>query len=765
MLSLRSRIGVRAISALTLSCERPMATRMVQKPSFINAVPPRMMALNNNTAFQSFQQQSLFSSSALALDRDGNWGSRRDDNWAPRRDYGQRFDNDRGGYRSKGGRDQNRDRNRKGKKGGSHGQSDFDAGRNTARNQGPEGNGLMGLENYERVKELDGVSLIQLAQEDAAANAQEGEAEAVKDASKADFSEVKTQLLADHKILSPTLVNSLIHNRKYLSLTQVQSHTMIPILRGDSVVVRAKTGTGKTAAFSVPSIQHVLDALEEGKKAETPEEKEKSQGVKAVIISPTRELAQQIADEISAITSFGNMRQILTVCCVGGVSKYNQIKHAFRGRKPADIIVATPGRLYDLLQEPEVAPFFKNVKIKVLDEADRLLDIGFSVQLEDIDNILNEISSNGNFQTLLFSATIDRRVKDFAKRELGKNGKLIDTVPKDEPEAHTLVDQSALLCESWEHIYPATYVEISNSLREMSEHNKEHTDKMQFKGIIFMPTVPAVDHYAQVLRTAYKLDESLPADAKPKVLTIHGQMTQAARQRAADVFRKGKEPTLLITTDVVARGMDFPGVSHVFQMGTPRDAASYVHRIGRTGRIGHSGKAFLIMTDFEKPYLRELGKKNIKISNIRQFENAEVEDSEEVDNQGVTVKDHVARLTKAVDFLDTTSEELVDIASGIVSSYGYMRKDFGVNGHEFLNANQGFGSKLFKVDSFRWPQRVVTTWGAAGNRRKNFWDSGRGSSNRNTSRFASRGGNSDGYRRDYNNRNSRNGGRRFDDSY
>lgn len=204
---------------------------------------------------------------------------------------------------------------------------------------------------------------------------------------------------------------------------------------------------------------------------------------------------------------------------------------------------------------------------------------------------MNEVSTNGNFQTLLFSATIDRRVKDFAKRELGKHGKLIDTVPKDEPEAHTLVDQSSLICDSWEQIYPATYVEISSSLKQVLEHNKETNEDTMFKGIIFMPTVPSVDHYAQVLRVAYKMDPNLTGEEKPKILTIHGQMTQAARQRAADDFRKRTKPSVLITTDVVARGMDFPGVSHVFQMGTPRDAASYVHRIGRTGRIGHSGKA------------------------------------------------------------------------------------------------------------------------------------------------------------------------------
>lgn len=162
-------------------------------------------------------------------------------------------------------------------------------------------------------------------------------------------------------------------------------------------------------------------------------------------------------------------------------------------------------------------------------------------------------------------------MRDFARMELGRNAKVVDTVSADEPEAHTLVEQKAIICDSWNEVYPATYLEVSDALKGViAENSEKHEgddmkDDKIFKSIIFMPTVPSVDHFAQVLRAAFKLDEDLAKELKPRVYTLHGQMTQAARQRAADEFRRLKTPTILITTDVVARGMDFPSVSHVFK--------------------------------------------------------------------------------------------------------------------------------------------------------------------------------------------------------
>ncbi|KAF5094658.1 hypothetical protein D0Z03_002018 [Geotrichum reessii] len=654
-----------------------------------------------------------FSGSVVTLeynnDRRGNGQFRfnNDRNSNDRYGNNNKFNND--GYnrnRSWGGNRRNNDRrgNRKGT-----GQGEFDQRRNTSSNNGPEGDGLKGLPEYERVKDLENVDLSVLCSKDGAS-------------SKGDFSSVETESLAEHKILSRVLVNSLTDNRGYKSLTAVQAQTLVPILRGDSVVVRAKTGTGKTAAFSIPSIQHVIEAV---KNDET--------GVKALIISPTRELAQQIADEISAITAWGEMRKLLTVCMVGGLSKQGQIKHAFEGRKKADIIVATPGRLFDVLQVPGIGEEFANLKIKVLDEADRLLDIGFADSLRDIDNELKRYSDNG-FQTLLFSATIDRAVRQFASAELGSKAKVIDTVPKNEPEAHELVNQKVVVTNSWEEMYPAAYKAISEAQKMAVEENNEI-----FKGIVFMPTVPSCDHFTDIMKHAMA---DAPVGQKQtsrlQVMTLHGQMTQAARQRVADKFRKS-DNALLITTDVVARGMDFPGVSHVFQLGAPRDVASYVHRIGRTGRIGNKGDAALLITQHEKGYLRDLKSRNISIEDVTTYKKSDEAEHEEV-------------IKSAVDFLAHDDEFKETVISGILSSFAHLRKEYNVNGREYLRDNARV-AETFGLEDYRPGQSLVRTWGAHRDApRQRYWDS----NNSSASGFARRGGQQQNYdRRGNNNQNRR----------
>lgn len=590
----------------------------------------------------------------------------------------------RGGsaYNNRGYDNNNHRPNRQHRRNGG-GPGDFDASRNTARGSGPEGDGLLGQPDYERIKDLDGLDLTKLC-------AKEGSTV------EGDFSTVETASLAENKVLSRVLVNSLTENRKYKSLTAVQAQTMIPILRGDSVVVRAKTGTGKTAAFSVPSIQQVIEAVRNGEK-----------GVKALIVSPTRELAQQIADEISAITSYGEMRQLLTVCLVGGLSKNGQIQHAFGGRKKADIIVATPGRLYDILQEPGIGEEFANLKIKILDEADRLLDIGFADALRDIDIELKRFSQS-NFQTLLFSATIDRAVRQFASQELGTRAKIIDTVPKDEPEAHELVNQKAIITDNWSEMYAATYGAIQDAYTTSVD-----SGKTIYKGIVFMPTVPSCEHFSDILKHTM-------ADAKLHILVLHGQMTQAARQRVADQFRRSNN-AIMITTDVVARGMDFPNVTHVFQMSTPRDVASYVHRIGRTGRIGNHGDAALILTKHERGYLRDLSQRKIEISDVSQYK----PDPEYAD-----------RIKGAVEFIDHDDETKSNVIHGLLSSLAHIRKAYKVDGREFLRDNLKLAD-TFNMPYYKPSGSLYMAWGAhRAPPRQKFWDQDHSS----VSSFARRGG-------------------------
>lgn len=448
-------------------------------------------------------------------------------------------------------------------------------------------NGLMGLPNYElaRGDEIKDLKWTDLIPEDAEENQPET----------AGVSSVPTSQLASKRLISLPLVNSLIHNRNYKWLTPVQAQTLLPILQDQSVVVRAKTGTGKTAAFSIPIIQKVLEAKEKDPN---------SNQVHALIVSPTRELAQQIADEVYKITQFGGLDNIRVQSLVGGVAKDRQIKAAGLdgSRNVADIIVATPGRLVDVLSEGDIAAkYFHGLSARVLDEADQILDIGFEREMERARQIIDGVSTKAEIPLLLFSATADRKMQKFAQAQFGDRVKVVDTVPKNEPTANELVEQHSIACKNWAEIFESASREIVESYEKAKEEGTH------FKAIVFLPTTLLVDQYERVLRKVFGRQSRL----FNLILGIHGQRKQQSRQVRADRFRKEPD-AVLITTDVVARGMDFPNVTHVFQLGPPPDVASYVHRIGRTARIGNNGKSYLYYTNHMRGYVDALAREGIK---------------------------------------------------------------------------------------------------------------------------------------------------------
>lgn len=507
---------------------------------------------------------------------------------------------------------------------------------------GPEGDGLLGGDNYEVNRE----ALVDFEWHQMKEDIPEGHT------IRPGFSGIPVLSLAKHKLVSRVLANSLRYNRKYEELTSVQAQSLLPILKGDSVIVRAKTGTGKTAAFATPTLQEVLEAKRRDVK-----------GVKAVIISPTRELAQQIADEIHQITQYGELRKIRTQCFVGGLSKSKQLEQGFERNGPVDIVVATPGRLLDILQDPFIIPHFASLQVKILDEADRLLDIGFRSELDKIRDCLDEATGGMNIPTLLFSATIDKRVRDFAQAEFGGRAKVVDTVPKDEPEAQELVEQEALLCESWADVYRATLESIQKEVQSIKE-----TEGKDFKAIIFLPTVKLVDHFQTVVSGYFARDKKMSCNA------IHGQLTQAARQRVSDSFRRSKE-AILITTDVIARGMDFPLVTHVFQMGSPSDAASYVHRIGRSARAGHSGKSILVMDKRENNYITDiLARANIKNIKVANYEKSEEFDEEKFED--------ICRLDD--------EQDANQIYNSMLSAGGQNRNMLSIPAKSYIDAQESF---------------------------------------------------------------------------
>lgn len=534
-------------------------------------------------------------------------------------------------------------------------------------------NGLMGQESYElsRGNEIKDLKWTDLIPE----NAEENQPET------AGVSSVPTSQLATKRLISLPLVNSLIHNRNYKWLTPVQAQTLLPILQDESVVVRAKTGTGKTAAFSIPIIQKVLEAKEKDPS---------SNQVHALIVSPTRELAQQIADEIYKITQFGGLDKIRVQSLVGGVAKDRQIKAAGLdgSRNVADIIVATPGRLVDVLSEGNIAAkYFHSLSARVLDEADQILDIGFEREMERARQIIDGVSTKSEIPLLLFSATADRKMQKFAQTQFGDRVKVVDTIPKNEPTANELVEQHSVACKNWAEIFESASREIVDS------YEKAKDEGAHFKAIVFLPTTLLVDQYERVLRKVFGRQSRL----FNLILGIHGQRKQQSRQVRADRFRKEPD-AVLITTDVVARGMDFPNVTHVFQLGPPPDVASYVHRIGRTARIGNNGKSYLYYTNHMRGYVDALAREGIKPAmSIYQPDN----------------EDFTHRLEDAFSATIDSDDEAQELLMSLMAYMTVLKSKYNIIPQDFMKDMTPF-VQLLGLEQLKLSTQMRQTWSSRG---------------------------------------------------
>ena len=325
----------------------------------------------------------------------------------------------------------------------------------------------------------------------------------------------------------------------------------IPIIaNGSDMVGQAHTGTGKTAAFGLP----MMDKLAKGEIE------------RALVITPTRELATQVADELYHLGRFAGIR---TLTVYGGVGYGRQIALIHKG---VQIVVATPGRLKDLYKKGKIDVF--NPEIVVLDEADEMLDMGF---LEEIKEIFEYIPQNR--QTLLFSATMPQPIKDLASNIL-YNPEFISVVNEDEP-TNNIIDQRYYMIEEYQRD------EAIVRLLETEETNK---------CIIFCRMKREVDRLAEHL-------QALGFNATG----LHGDLEQRDREAVIKGYRRG-ETKIMVATDVAARGLDVKDVTHVFNYHIPFDPQSYVHRIGRTGRAGKSGQAITLVTTGEFKELQRIQK-------------------------------------------------------------------------------------------------------------------------------------------------------------
>lgn len=371
--------------------------------------------------------------------------------------------------------------------------------------------------------------------------------------------------LAKDNLVHPTLLNTITNDLKFDHMMPVQAATLHELLANRiDCLAQAKTGTGKTVAFLLPAIQTMINK-KRGSKT----------GVSLLVISPTRELAMQIAKEATAMLQ--HFPQYKVSFAIGGTNKDKEEAAILRG---CDILIATPGRLVDHFSNEQVIGKFSNLDTLVLDEADRLLDMGFMPQIKDIISALpdKEMSSR---QGMLFSATIAPHVQKVAHLVLSANYKFISTIPEGETNTHERVPQHLIVVPEFSDVAPAL---VGSLHSEIGLEGKE-----SFKAIIFAPTAKQADFYGEILQKITDL---------PPVSVLHSRVSQSKRTKVSEDFRISKS-AILVATDVVARGLDFPDVTNVFQVGVPADKESYIHRLGRTARAGKEGRGIFIVTQPE----------------------------------------------------------------------------------------------------------------------------------------------------------------------
>ncbi len=352
--------------------------------------------------------------------------------------------------------------------------------------------------------------------------------------------------------LHPSILHAL-QEAGYTEPTPIQAQAIPEIMAGHDLMASAQTGTGKTAAFTLPALNLLA----------TPHPS-KSRGPRILVLVPTRELAQQVND---AARKYGKFIRARTVSIVGGMPYPLQNKLL---SQPLDILVATPGRLLDHMERGRID--LARLQMLVLDEADRMLDMGFMPDIERITAALP-----GERQTLMFSATFEGEIARIAKQLLK------------EPKTIQIAAQQAKHENIEQRLH---FVDDMGHKNKLLEH------------LLIAPEVNQAIVFTSTKRHADVLAEDLHA-AGHKVAALHGDMTQGARNRTLTKLRHG-DINVLVATDVAARGIDVAGISHVINYDLPKFAEDYVHRIGRTGRAGKSGIAISFASHAERFQLRKI---------------------------------------------------------------------------------------------------------------------------------------------------------------
>ncbi|KAL6060065.1 DEAD-domain-containing protein [Balamuthia mandrillaris] len=427
--------------------------------------------------------------------------------------------------------------------------------------------------------------------------------------------------------IAPNTLRALHEIFGYDRMTPVQAAALPVVMAGHDVVARAKTGTGKTLAFLIPCLEKVRKERQC---------RQESSGVLLLILSPTRELAQQIHKEASILLTFHRKteeegeeeeeqeeKEMIHIQCVIGGSNVRHDLKALQQQPRCDILIATPGRLLHLLrlssdeeadenkegtnkpkkqkkrkkktrkEEMSLKERMKGVRMLVLDEADQLLEMGFQKEMEDI---LSYLPDRQHRQTLLFSATLpssfssshnekecteeERKKSIMMKSVIRPSYQLLDVVKEGEVSTNEEVVQEYAVC-ALEQLIPAVHRIIQRHCASVKNH----------KMLVFFNTARFTQFMVQIFTRM-----NIP------VLEMHSRKEQRHRKGTAETFHEGKG-LIMFSSDVSARGVDYPGITFVLQVGVPQSREQYIHRLGRTARAGATGYGLLLLCEFERPFL------------------------------------------------------------------------------------------------------------------------------------------------------------------
>jgi ATP-dependent RNA helicase RhlE len=368
-------------------------------------------------------------------------------------------------------------------------------------------------------------------------------------------------------------IQTAIANEGYTLPTPIQKQAIPVILERKDVLGSAQTGTGKTAAFAIPILQILhfenLTGKSNGNNSHKSEKgaryNKEGRRIKALVITPTRELAVQVAESFN---TYGRHTGLKNTVVYGGVSQYHQTEKLKRG---VDILVATPGRLLDLINQKYIN--LSHLKILVLDEADRMLDMGF---IHDIKKIITMLPAEK--QTLFFSATMPPEIEKLSNTILNNPVRI----------------EIAAKTKTVEEIKQAVYFISKPDKKKLLIHLLKNEPVES--ALVFTKTKKGAEKVSKILNEA-----KINSDA------IHGNKSQQARQRALNNFKQ-QRTKVLVATDIAARGIDIEKLSHVFNFDMPDFSENYIHRIGRTGRAGLGGTALSFCDAEERYYLREINK-------------------------------------------------------------------------------------------------------------------------------------------------------------